>query len=164
VLPPQVWLKKGGFNLGEKFEIADAYGKLHVIEIGPQRKTKDGDAVTYFNIDHHPEPIFTELEQESDGKKGGNDQFKKKVSISLKELNDLAKAGDVRSQMIGTVSSIPVTEGQEVSAGEVLIVLEAMKMLTNVLSEMNGKISEIFVAPGDKVEVGDPLISISKAK
>jgi biotin carboxyl carrier protein len=66
--------------------------------------------------------------------------------------------------MIGTVSSIPVTEGQEVSAGEVLIVLEAMKMLTNVLSEMNGKISEIFVAPGDKVEVGDPLISISKAK
>jgi pyruvate carboxylase len=69
VLPPQVWFKKGGFNLGEKFEISDAYGKQHVIEIGPQRKTKYGDAVTMFNVDHHPEPVFTEMESEVTGKK-----------------------------------------------------------------------------------------------
>jgi pyruvate carboxylase len=163
VLPPQIWFRNGGFNLGEKFEIADAYGKLHAIEIGPQRKTKTGDAVTYFSVDHHTEPIYTEMERESDGNKGLGDQLKRKVSITLKELNDLAKAGDVRSQMIGTVNEIPVSEGDEVSAGEILIVLEAMKMLTNVLSEVNGKISEIMVAPGDKVELGDPLMTIAKA-
>jgi pyruvate carboxylase len=163
VLPPSIWFKKGGFALGDKFEIADAYGKLHAIEIGPQRKTKTGDAVTYFNIDHHPEPIYTEMEHESDGKKGSGEQLKRKVSISVKELADLAKAGDVRSQMIGTVSAISVSEGDEVSAGEVLIVLEAMKMLTNILSEINGKVSEIIVSPGDKVEVGDPLMTITKA-
>ena len=163
VLPPKIWFKKGGFGLGEKFEIADAYGKLHAIEIGPQRKTKSGDAVTYFIVDHHPEPIVTELEPENDGKKGAGEQLKKKVSISVKELNDLAKAGDIRSQMIGTVNAIPVAEGDEVSAGEVLIVLEAMKMLTNVLSEVNGKISEIVVSPGDKVEIGDSLMTITKA-
>lgn len=163
VLPPKIWFRKGGFGLGEKFEITDAYGKLHAIEIGPQRKTKSGDAVTYFSIDHHPEPIYTEAEQEGEGKKGSGEQIKKKVAISVKELNDLAKAGDLRSQIIGTVSEIPVSEGDEVSAGEVLIVLEAMKMLTNVVSEINGKVSEIIVAPGDKVEVGDPLMMIAKA-
>ena len=163
VLPPYIWFKKGGFGLGEKFEITDAYGKLHAIEIGPQRKTKNGDAVTYFNVDHHPEPIYTEMEQEGEGKKGSANQLKKKVSISVKELTDLAKAGDVRSQMAGTVNEIPVSEGNEVSAGEVLIVLEAMKMLTNVISEINGKVSEIMVSPGDKVEIGDSLMTITKS-
>ncbi len=66
VLPPKVWFKKGGFNLGETFEFPDAYGKLHSIVIGPQRKTSSGDAVTYLVIDHHPEPILTELEQEGE--------------------------------------------------------------------------------------------------
>ena len=163
ILPPKIWFRKGGFGLGEKFEITDAYGKLHAIEIGPQRKTKAGDAVTYFNVDHHPEPIYTEMEQEGSSKKSSGDQVRRKVSISVKELNDLAKAGDVRSQIIGTVNEIPVAEGAEVSAGEVLIVLEAMKMLTNILSETNGKVSEIMVSPGDKVEVGDPLMTITKA-
>jgi pyruvate carboxylase len=135
-----------------------------VIEIGPQRKTKYGDAVTMFNVDHHPEPVFTEMESEVTGKKGSGDQFKKKVAISVKELNDLAKAGDVRSQMIGTVNTVSVTEGDEISAGEVLIVLEAMKMLTNVLAETNGKVSEVFVAAGDKVEIGDSLVTITKDK
>lgn len=162
VLPPKIWFRKGGFILGEKFEIADAYGKLHVIEIGPQRKTKAGDAVTYFNVDHHPEPVYTQMDHEGDDKKTPNDLLKKKVSISLKELSDLAKAGDVRSQMNGTVNEIPVNEGDEVSAGQVLIVLESMKMLTNVLSAVNGKIAEIMVSPGDKVEIGDPLITMTK--
>jgi pyruvate carboxylase len=162
VLPPKIWFNRGGFNLGEKFDIADAYGKLHIIEIGPQRKTKTGDAVTYFNIDHHPEPIYTEMDQEGEGKKGTGNNMKKKVSISVKELNDLAKVGDVRSQIIGTVNAIPVAEGDDVPAGEVLIVLEAMKMLTNVVSEVSGKVSEITVSPGDKVEVGDHLMTITK--
>jgi len=163
VLPPKIWFKKGGFSLGEKFEIEDAYGKLHIIEIGPQRKTKTGDAVTYFNVDHHPEPVYTEMELEDSGKKGSGDQLKKKVSISIKELNDLAKAGDVRSQMVGTVNAISVVEGDKVSVGDLLIVLEAMKMLTNVVSDVSGRVSELFVSPGDKVEVGDPLMTITVA-
>lgn len=163
VLPPKIWFRKGGFGLGEKFEIPDAYGKVHVIEIGPQRKTKTGDAVTYFNVDHHPEPIYTQMEAEAEDKKPSGEQVQKKVSLSIKELNDLAKAGDIRSQMTGTVNEIPVAVGDDVSAGQVLIVLEAMKMLTNVLSEVNGKIAEIMVLPGDSVEMGDPLMTITKA-
>jgi biotin carboxyl carrier protein len=50
-----------------------------------------------------------------------------------------------------------------VSAGQILIILEAMKMLNNVVSEVNGQVSEIFVSPGDRVEVGAPLLMIKKA-
>ncbi len=161
VLPPKIWFKKGGFALGDKFEIADAYGKLHVIEIGHQRKNKAGDAVTYFTVDHHQEPVITELEADT-GKNAG-DSLKKKVAISAKELTELAKAGDIRSQMAGTINEIPVGEGEEISAGQVVIVIEAMKMLTNVISEVSGRIAEVSVAPGDKVEMGDQLMTITKS-
>jgi pyruvate carboxylase len=155
VLSPKIWFKKGGFNLGDKFEFPDFLGKLHSIEIGPQRRTKEGDAVTYLIIDHHPEPILTELEQEGQ-------QTKRKATLSIKEIEALAKTGDIRAQIIGTVNEIPIAEGDEISAGQVLIVLEAMKMLNNVVSDLNGKVTEILVSPGDKVEVGDPLMNIEK--
>ncbi|NPV03291.1 MAG: biotin/lipoyl-binding protein [Syntrophaceae bacterium] len=157
VLPPKVWFKKGGFNLGDSIEFADAYGKLHSIVIGPQRRTSSGDAVTYLVIDHHPEPILTELEPE------GAKAEARKVTLTAKEIEALAKDGDIRSPIKGTVNEVPVSEGDEVSAGQVLIVLEAMKMLNNVVSAINGKVQEILKNPGDPVEVGDPLLVVKKA-
>ena len=156
VLPPGVWFRKGGFNLGDRFEFADSMGKQHSLEIGPQRRTKSGDAVTYMTIDHHPEPILTELDQEPG-------REKRKAALSAKEIEALAKTGDIRSPLKGTVSEVPLDKGNEVSAGQVLIVLEAMKMLNNVLSEISGTVSEVLVSPGDAVEVGDPLIMVRKA-
>jgi len=38
VLSPKIWFRKGGFGLGEKFEVPDVFGRLHSIEIGPQRR------------------------------------------------------------------------------------------------------------------------------
>ncbi|MBN1662283.1 MAG: pyruvate carboxylase [Deltaproteobacteria bacterium] len=155
-LSPAVWFRKGGFELGEKFEISDYAGKLHAIEIGPMRRTKTGDAVTQITIDHHPEPVLTELEPE------GAHQ-KRKPAISINEVEALAKTGDIRSHIMGTVNDIPVAEGEEISAGQILIVLEAMKMLNNVVAAINGKVTEIIVAPGDRVDVGDPLMTIKRS-
>ena len=156
VLSPRIWFRKGGFNLGEKFEIPDAEGKLHSVEIGPQRKTKSGDTATYLIIDHHTEPIITEQDEEEGEKK------KKKTSMSPKEIDAAWKAGDIRSHLTGTVSDISVEPGEEVSTGQVLIVLEAMKMLNNITSEISGKVTEIHVSPGDKVALGDQLMFITK--
>jgi pyruvate carboxylase len=156
VLSPKIWFRKGGFNLGEKFEVPDVFGRLHSIEIGPQRRTKAGDAATYLIIDHHPEPIITEMDQD-------NGPARKKTVLSLKEIEAAAKAGEVRSQIIGTVNEVCVTEGEEVAVGQLLIVLEAMKMLNNVTSEVAGKVTDLHVSAGDKVSVGDPLLNIGKA-
>ena len=111
--------------------------------------------VTHLIIDHHPEPILTELREEGV-------EVKRKVALSSKEIDALTKAGDIRSQIAACVREIPVAEGDEVAAGQLLIVLEAMKMLNNITSEINGKVGEIFVSPGDTVAVGDPLMTIGK--
>jgi pyruvate carboxylase len=156
VLSPKIWFNKGGFSQGAKFDFPDAFGRLHTIEVGPQRKTKSGDVVTYLVIDHHTEPILTMMEEE------GNEQAKRKMVLSAKEIADLAKKGDIRSHISGTVNEIPVTEGAEVEPGQVLIILEAMKMLNNVAAELKGQVVEIRVSPGDKVEVGDPLLTVRR--
>jgi len=156
VLSPKIWFRKGGFSLGEKFEVPDVSGRLHSVEIGPQRQTRTGDAATYLIIDHHPEPIITEMDQE-DG------PARKKAVPSLKEIETAAKAGEVRSQITGTVNEVYVTEGEEVAVGQILVVLEAMKMLNNVTAAVAGKISDLLVSAGDKVAVGDPLLNINKS-
>jgi pyruvate carboxylase len=153
VLPPGVWLKRGGFSYGEKFEFPDAYGKLHTIEIGPHRRSKDGSHVTILGVDYHPEPILTIVE----------DEEKKKVKVttlSAKEIEALARAGDIRATIKGLVNQVPVAHGDEVAEGDVLIVLEAMKMLTNIMSEVSGRITEIYVSPGSSVDIGDKLMTI----
>ncbi|HQL00565.1 MAG TPA: pyruvate carboxylase, partial [Smithellaceae bacterium] len=123
VLPPSVWLRRGGFNIGEKFEFPDAYGKHHTIEIGPHRRTKDGSYLTILGVDYHPEPVLTVIEDET------QDKIKAKT-LSQKEIEALALAGDVRASIKGVVNQVPAAVGDEVSKGDVLVVLEAMKMLT----------------------------------
>jgi len=153
VLPPGVWLKRGGFSYGEKFEFPDAYGKLHTIEIGPHRRSKDGSHVTILGVDYHPEPILTIIEEEEKSKA-------KITTLSAKEIETLARSGDIRATIKGLVNQVPVASGDEVAEGDVLIVLEAMKMLTNIISEVSGRVAEIYVSPGSSVNIGDKLMMI----
>jgi len=153
VLPPNVWLRRGGFGIGDKFEFPDAYGKHHTIEIGPMRRTKDGSFMTILGVDYHPEPILTVVEDES------KDKIRTKT-FSAKEIEVLALAGDIRATMKGVVNQIPVAVGEAVSDGDILVVLEAMKMLTNIMADVSGKVTEIFVSPGSAVEIGDKLLMI----
>ncbi|HET58549.1 MAG TPA: pyruvate carboxylase [Deltaproteobacteria bacterium] len=157
VLPPKIWFRRGGFNLGDVFEFTDYFGKNHIIEIGPMRRTKAGDAVTYLVVDHHPEPILTEMEQEGE-------TAERRHTLTAKEIGELAQSGDVRSPLKGVVNAVPANEGEDISAGQVLIVLEAMKMLNNVESKISGKVTEILVSPGDEVDVGDPLVMVEQRK
>ena len=67
----------------------------------------------------------------------------------------------IRAPFAGNVCEIPVTEGQEVSPGDRVIVLEAMKMQTPVTSVLGGVVLEIFVKLGQAVQPGDKLMKIA---
>jgi pyruvate carboxylase subunit B len=69
--------------------------------------------------------------------------------------------GRVRAPMPGLVVRLEVEEGQEVSAGTGLLVLEAMKMENEIRSTAAGVVSQILVAPGQKVDKGTELIVIA---
>ena len=68
--------------------------------------------------------------------------------------------GVVTAYMPGRVAAILVKSGQEISASEGLVVLEAMKMENDIKADHDGVVGEIFVAVGDLVEGGDRLVEV----
>lgn len=64
------------------------------------------------------------------------------------------------SPMPGTILDICISPGDEVYAGETLIILEAMKMENEINSHKTGRIKEIFVKKGDSVNTGDILLAV----
>ncbi len=63
--------------------------------------------------------------------------------------------------LAGTVFKVLVAPGAQVSEGQTLLVIEAMKMETEVSAPKSGAIAEVFVREGDSVAVGDPLVTIA---
>jgi oxaloacetate decarboxylase alpha subunit len=63
--------------------------------------------------------------------------------------------------LAGNIFHVNVIVGDQVEAGDVIVVLEAMKMETEVRAQRSGKVAEVMVKVGDKVAVGDPLISVA---
>ena len=66
----------------------------------------------------------------------------------------------LKAPMPGLVISIPVSEGQGVSQGEVLLILESMKMQNELKSPRDGVISRIRIKEGDSVERKQTLLSV----
>ncbi|MEL4505415.1 biotin/lipoyl-containing protein [Luteococcus sp. H138] len=67
----------------------------------------------------------------------------------------------VVAPLAGSVARILVKEGDEVTAGQVLVVLEAMKMETEITAPAAGKVGSILVEAGTPVQGGQPLIELA---
>jgi biotin carboxyl carrier protein len=70
-------------------------------------------------------------------------------------------AGDIVAGMGGVVVEIHVNVGQPVAAGDRLLVLEAMKMKTQVVATHAGRVTRVLVAPHDAVEGGQVLLTVA---
>jgi biotin carboxyl carrier protein len=68
-------------------------------------------------------------------------------------------ADEVRAEMVANVWKVVVTEGDEVSDGDTLVILESMKMEIPVIAESDGMVTKLAVDEGDVVQEGD-LIAI----
>jgi acetyl-CoA/propionyl-CoA carboxylase biotin carboxyl carrier protein len=72
-----------------------------------------------------------------------------------------AVSGDaVAAPMQGTIVKVAVADGQQVEAGELVVVLEAMKMENPVTAHKGGTVTALAVAPGDAVTQGAVLLEI----
>ncbi|WP_128904088.1 ATP-binding protein [Halorubrum amylolyticum] len=72
---------------------------------------------------------------------------------------DVAEGGEaIAAEMQGTILSVDVDEGDEVAAGDVVCVLEAMKMENDVVAERGGTVASVHVGEGDSVDMGDVLV------
>ncbi len=89
------------------------------------------------------------------------------VKAEPKEEKPVAPAPNIATEgekiecpMPGTIIKVSVSEGQEVKKGEVLFVLEAMKMENEIMSPRDGKIVQVGVAKGATANTGDLLAVI----
>ncbi len=69
-------------------------------------------------------------------------------------------ANAVKAPLPGTITAINVEVGQEVKAGEAMLVLEAMKMANNIESEKDGKVTAICVKVGQSVMEDEALVVV----
>lgn len=67
----------------------------------------------------------------------------------------------IKAPMPGTILDIKVSLGQNVKNGEVLLILEAMKMENEIVSPRDGSIAQIHVSKGASVNTGDALITLN---
>lgn len=69
-------------------------------------------------------------------------------------------AGALRAPLPGVVTEIKVNVGDEVKAGDTIVVLEAMKMANNLEAERAGKVTAVLVSAGESVMEDTPLVVI----
>ena len=89
------------------------------------------------------------------------------IENQIKEDKNEKKGNIIKSPMVGTfyLKPSPTAEpyieiGKEVKKGDVLCIIEAMKLMNEIESEYTGKVIEILVKDGDVVEYGTPLLRI----
>ena len=93
-------------------------------------------------------------------------QPKAQIASEVEEKN-LIKTVEIKSPMVGTFYRAPNPEapayvevGQTIEPGQVICIIEAMKLMNEIKSEIKGKILEILVDNAEPVEFGQPLFLI----
>jgi len=80
-----------------------------------------------------------------------------------KEFSATATGGGLTTPLPGVVVAVKVTEGQSVAAGEVLMVIEAMKMEHAITAPHAGTVQSLHFAAGDRVSEGSALLELTGA-
>jgi len=105
-------------------------------------------------VDHHPEPFLYRPEAAAG-------EPAEKPALTLEQIAALAEMGELRAVSTGVVSEVKVRVGDRVEEGDLLLVLEAMKMLNRVNSPIAGTVKEVAVSTGQQVVQGDLLVKVS---
>ncbi|MFW0872576.1 biotin carboxylase N-terminal domain-containing protein [Rhodococcoides corynebacterioides] len=90
---------------------------------------------------------------------GGGRRLRVAAEVDLAEADAAATSDEIRSPMPGTVIATPVADGAEVRAGDVVVVVEAMKMEHALTAPADG-VARVFVTRGDQVAVDQVLAQL----
>lgn len=115
------------------------------------------------NVTVNGEDFKVEMEPEEEPEKkkvvlGGPAQPASEENVTSAANVNTANA--VKAPLPGVITEIKVAVGDEVKAGDVVIVLEAMKMANNLEAEKDGKVTAICVKTGESVLEDSPLVVI----
>ena len=95
------------------------------------------------------------------GEVSGSDGKKEAAQESSGSAQSGGELYQVKAPLSGNVFKLVADEGTEIQEGDVLMVLEAMKMETEIRSDRAGTVKTLHVAEGESVSSGDPLVSLA---
>lgn len=144
VLPTPVYFY--GLKPEEEVFVDLERGKTLVIVNQAMSETDEKGMVTVF-FELNGQPRRVKVPNRAKGASGG-----------VKRKAELGNDRQVGAPMPGVVSTVAVSQGQTVKAGDVLLSIEAMKMETALRAERDGSIAEVLVRPGEQIDAKDLLI------
>jgi biotin carboxyl carrier protein len=116
-------------------------------------------SVHIVSIDHSSKTVILKV----DGKRAevalSNEMDRLLKKLGLENAGS-AKVSDIKAPMPGLIHSIKVEEGQKVTKGDALLILEAMKMENVIKATAEGTVGKILVKQGQTVDKGTVMISI----
>jgi pyruvate carboxylase subunit B len=136
------------------------HGETYHIKVTGSGHRREDSRPLYVTVDGLPEEILLETLEEIDvapGVAAGAEGQKRTRSAGPRRAT---RPGDVTTSMPGTVIDVLVREGQEVKAGDPVLVLEAMKMESEIPAPINGVVKAVNVAKGQAANPDDALIEI----
>lgn len=139
------------FECAKPFSI-EVHGKLYEVELS---KIDEGPP---FSIKVNNVPFQVELK--TAGRIAPQAPELPPVKMIRKPLERIVEEGAVTAPMTGKIISVMVQKGDSVKVGDVLCVLEAMKMENEITAQKAGVVQEVRVSEGMSVNEGEPLIVI----
>jgi pyruvate carboxylase subunit B len=127
--------------------VIDVHGESYRVDITGVGVKTEGKRHFYLSIDGMPEEVV--FEPLNDFVAGAGDKRKQ-----------ASAPGDVSTSMPGNIVEVLVKEGDQVKAGQAVLISEAMKMETEVQAPIAGTVKVVHVAKGDRVNPGEVLVEI----
>jgi pyruvate carboxylase len=140
-----------GLRIGTPADVELDEGKIFIVELEQIGKLDpDGCRRVVFEVNGDRREM-TIIDQ----------TYKSEKSVSIAtQFADPGDPKEIGAGIPGTVSKILVKEGQSIKEGDSLLVIEAMKMETNIVATSTGVVSAIFAKEGQKVKTGELLIKL----
>jgi len=133
------------------------HGDTYNIKINGSGHKSQARRPFYVTVDGVPEEVGIEVLQEINGFNGAQSNG---ASPSPSRRPQASKPGDITTSMPATVIEVLIEEGAEVSAGTPLLVIEAMKMESEIQAPIAGIIRAVNIKKGDRVNPDEALIEI----
>ena len=136
----------GGDATPTEFKI-DVHGETYEVQITGVGDAGSGKRKIYLSLDGMPEETLFEPLNAYQGERGSK----------RKKATD---PGHITAAMPGNVVDVLVKEGDQVVAGQGILVTEAMKMENEIQADIAGEVAHIYVQKGDRVTPGEVLVEI----
>ena len=148
----------GGKKAATEFNVS-MHGETYHVKITGKGYTTQDKRPYYISIDGVPEEVLLEpLEEISLGEEG--EEGKRRSALSGSGRPRATEPGHVTTSMPGNIVDVLVKVGDEVKAGDPVLITEAMKMETEIQAPVSGVVTEIHVKKGESVTPDETLIEI----